>query len=106
MDNEDEEGSLCARCRKVRLSPNSASVVCAECARGPARPTPVAVEAIRTQQSFFMDCVDSLIEVYRTFDRSNRKAIKDGLKAHYERLQDLGTRLGIARPSLDHLWKG
>jgi hypothetical protein len=64
------------------------------------------IAAIRLQQEAFADVVDGLIAVYRDFDRKKRVDLKVQMKALYEKVVELGESVGVARLSVDHLWRG
>jgi hypothetical protein len=66
----------------------------------------VEIAIIRAQQDAFTGVVDGLIELYRNFDRKKRADLKALTKALYERVAELGEKVGVSRLSVDHLWRG
>lgn len=64
------------------------------------------IETILAQQEAFTGVVDGLIAIYRDFDRKKRSDLKLSMKALYEKVVTLGESVGVARLSVDHLWRG
>lgn len=64
------------------------------------------IAAIRAQQEAFSEVVDGLIAIYRDFDRRHRVVLKASMHELYEKVAILGESLGVARLSVDHLWRG
>ena len=64
------------------------------------------IETIRAQQERFFGVVDGLISLYRDFNRKKRADLKLLAQALYERVVTLGESVGVARLSVDHLWRG
>lgn len=64
------------------------------------------IAMIRGQQERFFGVVDGLIALYRDFDRKKRADLKALAKALYEKVVTLGESVGVARLSVDHLWRG
>jgi hypothetical protein len=62
--------------------------------------------AIRVQQEAFEGVVDGLIAFYRNIDLKKRVDLKVEVKALYEKVMTLGESVGVARVSVDHLWRG
>ena len=47
--------------------------------------------------------VAALVDVYRVFDRRRRQELKEMLEVVYDRLKDLGVRLGVSGFSVPRL---
>jgi len=106
MGEGGETELLCVRCGKNWVQLESSGVVCEDCLKKAAPADSSVILALRAQQKAFMEAVDELIAIYRDFDHTRRPELKLRMKSFYERLQELGAKIGIARSSLDHLWKG
>lgn len=106
MTDGTETEILCVRCGKNWVPMESTGVVCGACLKKAAPTDSIMIQTLQVQQKAFMDAVDELIAIYRDFDHTRRPELKARMKSFYERMQELGSRIGISRNSLDHLWKG